>query len=146
MKPLAIVICIVSVVVVGAGLSSTTTAATTHAGHNAKVVIQHQTHGCHAWSINGGRFSVSKWTSVPTGGSATFVDNDVMPHKLILTSGPAVRFVGNPAMNHIGDSVKVVFTKAGTYRFTTKFGEDYKGVAPKTIGKDNVLHLVVTVS
>ena len=145
MKPLTIVIGLVGAAVLGAGFSSATNAATTHAGHNARVVIQHQTHGCHAWSINGGPFGVSKWTAVPTGGSVTFVDNDVMPHKVTLTSGPAVKFVGNPALNHVGDSVKVVFTKAGTYRFTTKFGEDYKGVASRTIGEDNVLHLVVTV-
>ena len=73
-----------------------------------------------------------------------------MPHKLVLTSGPAVKIVGsatmNHMMNHMGASVKVIFTKAGTYRFTTKVGEDYKGMAMKTIGEDNVLHLTITVS
>ena len=29
---------------------------------------------------------------------------------------------------------------------TTKAGEDYKGMAMKTVGPDNVLHLTVTVS
>lgn len=130
-----------------AGFSSTTSAATTHSPQTAKVLIQHKMHGCHAWSVNGGTMGITRSTRLATGGSVTFIDNDVMPHKLILTSGPAVKFVGGKAsMNHPGASVKVVFPKAGTYRFTTKFGEDYKGVTLKTTGEDNVLHLTVTVS
>jgi hypothetical protein len=41
----------------------------------------------------------------------------------------------------------VRFARAGTYRFTTKTGEDYpwmKSMA-KTVGPDNVLHLTVRV-
>jgi plastocyanin len=102
--------------------------------------------GCHTWSVNGGAFAASRTARVATGGSATFLDNDIMSHKLVLTSGPAVKFVGNRAMGHMGASVKVVFTRAGTYRFTTKPGEDYKGITMKTVGEDNVLHLTVTVS
>lgn len=130
----------------GAGFSSSTSAATTHSPQTAKVLIQHKMHGCHAWSVNGGALGITRSTRLAIGGSVTFMDNDVMPHKLILTSGPAVKFVGKAAMNHMGASVKVVFTKAGTYRFTTKFGEDYKGITLKTTGEDNVLHLTVTVS
>jgi hypothetical protein len=48
-------------------------------------------------------------------------------------------------MARMGARTKVTFTKAGTYRFTTKVGEDYmKGV--KTVGEDNVLKLTVVVS
>jgi plastocyanin len=130
----------------GAGFSSSTSAATANTPRNVKVLIQHQMRGCHAWSINHGAFRVSQSARLATGGSATFTDNDIMPHKLILTRGPAVKFVGTAAMNHMGASVKVVFTKAGTYRFTTKFGEDYKGMDMKTVGEDNVLHLTITVS
>jgi plastocyanin len=54
----------------------------------------------------------------------TILDNDVMSHKLIQKSGPGVRDIGNRAMSHMGTSVKVVFTKPGVYRFTTKPGED----------------------
>jgi hypothetical protein len=44
----------------------------------------------------------------------------------------------------MGASLKVVFKRAGVYRFTTKVGEDYmKGV--KTIGEDSVLTLKVVV-
>jgi plastocyanin len=143
---LTIITGLAAVAILGAGFSASTSAATAQAPRSIKVVIQHQMRGCHAWSVNGGAVAVSRSARVATGGSATFTDNDIMPHKLILTRGPAVKFVGNAAMNHMGASVKVVFTKAGTYRFTTKAGEDYKGMAMKTVGEDNVLHLTVTVS
>jgi plastocyanin len=134
------------VAALGAGFVATTSAATATPPKSVKVLIQHQTRGCHAWSVNGGTMGVSRSARLATGGSATFTDNDVMPHKLILTSGPAVKYVGTAAMSHMGASVKVIFPKAGTYRFTTKAGEDYKGINVKTIGADNVLHLTVTVS
>jgi plastocyanin len=141
-----VVVSLCAVAPLGAVLSSSTSAATAKPPQSIKVLIQHQMRGCHAWSVNSGAFAVSRSARVATGGSATFTDNDIMPHKLILTKGPGVKFVGNAAMNHMGASVKVVFTKAGTYRFTTKFGEDYKGLDMKTIGEDNVLHLTITVS
>ena len=112
---------------------------------SATVVIRHQLRGCHSWSVNGGPFKAAQTLSLARGGTITFVDNDVMSHQLVKTSGPAVKFVGNPKMSKIGASTKAVFAKAGTYRFTTKAGEDYmKGV--KTIGEDNVLKLTVKVS
>jgi len=49
------------------------------------------------------------------------------------------------AMTHMGASTKVVFSKAGVYRFTTRAGEDYMS-GMKTVGEDNVLRLRVTVS
>jgi plastocyanin len=134
------------VAALGAGFVSSTNAATATSPRSVKVLIRHQMRGCHAWSVNRGAFRVSQTARLARGGSATFTDNDIMPHKLILTSGPAVKFVGTAAMNHMGATVKVVFTKAGTYRFATKAGEDYKGMAMKTVGEDNVLHLTITVS
>ena len=130
----------------GAALSSSTNAAPATTSHSLKVLIKHQTHGCHAWSVNGGAFGASRSARAEIGGLVTFINNDIMPHKLIFTSGPAVKFVGKPMMNHMGAMVKVSFTRAGTYRFTTKPGEDYMGMAQKTTGEDNVLHLTVTVS
>jgi len=45
----------------------------------------------------------------------------------------------------MGASARLTFSAKGKYVFTTRAGEDYmKGV--KTIGADNVLRLVVTVS
>lgn len=112
---------------------------------SATVVIRHQLRGCHSWSVNGGPFKPTQSLTLARGGGVTVIDNDVMPHQLIKTSGPAVKFVGKAKMSKIGASTKIVFAKAGTYRFTTKVGEDYmKGV--KTIGEDNVLKLTVKVA
>ena len=69
-----------------------------------------------------------------------------MSHKLVQTSGPAVRYLGARAMRHMSASIRVTFGKAGIYKFTTKAGEDYPGMAMKTIGEDNVLRLTVRVS
>ncbi|MDX6413022.1 MAG: hypothetical protein QOH23_432 [Gaiellaceae bacterium] len=143
---LIIVTGLIAVSVLAAGFTSSTGAATGSSPRTAKVLIKHQMRGCHAWSVNGGSFAVSRSARIASGGSVSFTDNDIMPHKLILTSGPAVKFVGNAAMSHMGAAVKVVFPRAGTYRFTTRFGEDYKGITMKTVGEDNVLHLTVTVS
>jgi len=121
-------------VAVGTGAATATT-----------IVIRHQVRGCHTWSVNGGTWAASQSVRIARNGAITIVDNDVMPHKLIQKGGPAVRYVGKPAMNHMGASMKVVFPKAGVYRFTTKPGEDYMA-GMKTIGEDNVLRLTVTVS
>jgi plastocyanin len=120
-------------------------AGTNNSPSRAKIVIRHQTRGCHSWSVNGGPFKPTHSLSLARGGSITFVDDDVMPHQLVKTSGPAVKFVGNPKLSKMGASTKAVFAKVGTYRFTTKAGEDYmKGI--KTIGEDNVLRLTVKVT
>ena len=133
-------------VVIGLTASVAMTGTNNRSATKASVTIRHQTHGCHSWSINGGASRASLTTTLARGGTIKFVDNDVMPHKLIKTSGPAVRYVGNPSMRHMSASVSVKFAKAGTYRFTTKAGEDYPGIHVKTIGKDNVLRLTVKVS
>jgi plastocyanin len=110
------------------------------------IVIRHQVRGCHTWAVNSGTWKASQSTTVARKGTITFVDNDIMPHKLIQKSGPAVRFIGSPAMSHMGASVKVFFPKAGVYHFGTKPGEDYMNMPMmKTIGEDYVLHLTVTV-
>jgi hypothetical protein len=130
----------------GVGVSATLgSAASAKAPRTAKIVIRHQLRGCHSWSVNGGPYRAAQSLSLARGGTITVVDNDVMPHQLVKTSGPAVKFVGSAKLSKIGASTKVVFAKAGTYRFTTKVGEDYmKGV--KTIGEDNVLRLTVKVA
>jgi plastocyanin len=108
------------------------------------ITIRHQMRGCHSWSVNNGPYKVAQSIAIKRGSAITFVDNDVMPHKLIRTSGPALKLPASAAMNKMGASTRVVFSTPGTYKFTTKPGEDYmKGVM--TIGEDNVLHLTVVV-
>ena len=122
-------------------------AATTKAPKKSTIMIRHQVRGCHSWSVNGGAFKATQRTTLARGGTIVFTNDDVMPHKLVKTSGPAIHFAGKPNMNHMSASVKVTFSKAGVYKLTTKAGEDYpymKGM--KTIGEDNVLRLTVKVS
>jgi plastocyanin len=109
---------------------------------NAVVTIHHQVQHCHAWSVNGGPFAASQKLSLHRGGTITFANNDVMPHRLIELAGPRVTMPG--AMNHTGATTKLTFARLGVYRFKTLAGEDYmSGI--KTTGEDNVLMLTVTV-
>jgi plastocyanin len=120
------------------------TAAVASSPRHASVTIRHQMMGCHSWSVGNGPYTTHAAAKLAAGGSITFTDNDVMSHRLIEKSGSAVIFSGARTMSHMGATVKVTFPHAGTYRFTTKPGEDYmKGV--KTMGEDNVLSLTVTV-
>lgn len=124
-------------------LAGTAISATAAPGH-ASVVIRHETRGCHSWSVNGGQFAASHSITLRHGGWLTVTNNDVMPHRLVLTSGPALR-ITNTTLRHMGASVKLTLTKPGIYHFTTKPGEDYmSGV--KTIGEDKILKLTVIVS
>ena len=108
------------------------------------LTIRHQTRGCHAWSFNGGPYKASLKITLAPGRTLNVIDNDVMPHKLIQLAGPKAKLV-SPVMKHMSAQARIVFAKKGTYRFTTKPGEDYmKGIT--TIGKDNVLRLTVVVS
>jgi len=108
------------------------------------LTIRHQLRGCHSWSVNGGAYKPSQSISLAKGATVTIVNNDVMPHKLVKVSGPALTLPSTSNMNHPGATAKVKFTKAGVYTLKTRAGEDYmKGI--KTIGEDNVLKLTVTV-
>jgi plastocyanin len=134
---------LVVVAAIAAAASGGAPSARSHA--TASVSIRHQTHGCHSWSVNGGPFRASQSIVLAPGGTVTFGNNDVMPHKLVLKSGPAVKFTGKPAMRHMGATVRATFSKAGTYLFVTKAGDDYtSGI--KTTGDDNNLRLTVRVS
>jgi plastocyanin len=115
-------------------------------GGATTITISHQTKGCHRWQLNDGQPKVGLSLAVRAGSSLRVVNNDVMPHRLIQQAGPKVA-LRHANMNRMSASMSVRFTRAGTYRFTTKAGEDYawmKAMA-KTIGEDNVLHLTVHV-
>ncbi len=134
--------CLLAAVAGAAILVSTSSAAP----KSASILIRHQTHGCHAWSVNNGAFRASQTVHLARGGSLTIVNNDVMPQALAEKSGPKARMIGNAKLNTMGASVKLVFPKAGTYHFATKAGEDYPGFNRPTVGKDNNLTLTVIVS
>jgi hypothetical protein len=114
-------------------------------GTAATITIRHQMRGCHTWSFNGGAYKATLAVKLVRGTTLTVRNDDIMPHKLVRTSGPAVRVL-RPAMKHMGAKAQIRFMKAGVYRFTTKAGEDYAWASNmKTIGEDNILRLTVTV-
>jgi hypothetical protein len=150
MKRLALTITAALATLAIAGCGGGSTAAATHATTNAapaapvKVTIHHATKGCHAWSIDGQTASASQTESLAVGGSMLVTDDDVMPHTLVQTGGPAAQLI-DPAMRHMGSLSTVTFPTAGVYTFTTKAGEDYmSGVS--TTGADNTLKMTVTVA
>ena len=111
----------------------------------ATVTIRHQMHGCHAWSFEDGAYRATLNVQLKRGELLTIRNNDVMPHKLVRTSGPALKVL-TPAMKHMGASARVRFAKAGVYKLKTKPGEDYSWASHmETKGEDNVLRLTVTV-
>jgi len=112
--------------------------------NSATITIKHQTRGCHSWSLDGKTWRASQSVTLVQGGTLAVVDSDVMPHTLIQVSGPKA-VLARTTMKHMSATAYVGFPSKGTYVFTTKAGEDYmSGV--KTVGEDNVLKLVVTVT
>jgi hypothetical protein len=131
----------------GVGLTAALAVAANHGSatpHKASIVIRHQMHGCHAWAVNGGAYRTKQRITLRVGAMMTVTNNDVMPHKLVRLSGPALR-ITRASMSHMSATARVVFKHAGTYRIGTKAGEDYPGTEMKTVGEDNVLRMTVTV-
>ena len=115
------------------------------AGRTTTITISHQMKGCHMWQVGNANPKVSLSVAVKPGTTLRFVDNDIMPHRLIQQAGPKLTLV-RPNMNRMSASMSVKLAHPGVYRFTTKAGEDYPWLkSMKTIGEDNVLHLTVHV-
>lgn len=144
-------------IVAAAGVASAVAFASSSTTTHSALVIRHQVHGCHAWALNGGALKSLQTVTIHRDASISVTNNDVMSHKIVKTSGPAVTITRitstgmkmtatSPAfLGHMGAAAKITFSHAGTYTFTTKAGEDYMpGV--KTIGEDHVLKLKVIVS
>jgi plastocyanin len=117
------------------------------AGAAATITISHQMKGCHMWQLNDGNPKVNLSIAIKRGTTLRVVNNDVMPHRLIQQTGPKLTLVrANMNLNRMSASTSVKFARDGTYRFTTKAGEDYPWMkSMQTIGADNVLHLTVRV-
>ena len=115
------------------------------AAGTATITISHQMRGCHMWQLGNGKPTPSLTATLKAGTVVRFVNNDVMPHKLIEQAGPKLT-LKSANMNHMSASTLVKLGKMGTYRFTTRPGEDYKGMSMmKTVGEDYVLHLTLHV-
>jgi plastocyanin len=128
--------------VVAAALLAVSTAS---AAGTRTITISHQMKGCHMWQVANGNPKVNLSVTVKAGTLIRFVNNDIMPHRLIQQAGPKVALT-RPNMNRMSASTSLKLAHAGVYRFTTKAGEDYAWMkSMKTIGEDNVLHLTVHV-
>ena len=128
-----------------AALAALALASAAPARGTTTITINHQMRGCHVWSVNSGPQRPNLAVVIAPGSTLRFVNNDVMPHKLIQTAGPKLRVV-RPGMNKVASTTTIKLTQKGVYRFTTKAGEDYKWAASmKTVGEDNVLRLTVRV-
>jgi plastocyanin len=115
------------------------------AAGTATITISHQMRGCHMWQLANGTPKPSLSVTLRAGTTLRFVNNDVMPHKLVQLAGPRLA-LRHASMNHMAAGMTVKLGHKGLYRFTTKPGEDYKQFASmRTTGEDYVLRLVVHV-
>jgi len=138
-------------------------ASSSPAAKSASLVIRHQQRGCHASSLNGGKFAVNQNVHLARGGFLSVTNNDLMAQELMKTRGPAVKrqllgsnhmsqvmkgdHMGKPGpytMSHMGARLKVSFSKVGVYHFLLMDRGDYMEV--ETVGPDNELALTVVVS
>jgi plastocyanin len=109
------------------------------------ITISHQMRGCHVWQVGNGKPLPTLSLTVHPGPVVKFVNNDVMPHRLVQTAGHKMRLM-HANMNHMSASTSVTFFKKGLYRLTTRAGEDYPGMKMgETKGDDYVLHMTVHV-
>jgi plastocyanin len=110
------------------------------------ITITHVMRGCHAWDLGHGPMRPTMSITVKRGALVRFVNNDVMPHRLVRTSGPKVQIRGTN-MNRMAASATATFVTPGTYRFKTVFGAFFPWAASMSskIGKMYVLHLTVRV-
>jgi len=130
-----------------------------HATGGNELLIRHQRAHCHAWSLNGGPYEAAQQVTLAADARLTVVNYDVMSHRLVKTSGPAVTMLNGTLMpmmgggyvsqtpglmSHMGSRTTVTFSRHGTYVFHTRAGEDYMpGV--ETTGADNILTLTVSI-
>jgi plastocyanin len=117
------------------------------AGGGQTITITHVMRGCHAWDLGHGPMKPTMSVTIKRGTVMRFVNNDVMPHRLIRLSGPKVELRG-ANMNRMASSASARFARPGTYRFKTVFGAFFPWAASMgaKIGKMNVLHLTVKVN
>ena len=150
---------LLAAVMVAAAVAAVANVTAARSAGNATVLIRHQVRNCHTWSVNGGLFAASQRLNVKRGSTVTFINDDVMPHRLVELAGAPVAMRNGSTMpmgaamhgsaapglmNHMGATTTIRLSKPGVYRFRTRAGEDYRpGI--KTVGEDNVLTLIVTV-
>jgi hypothetical protein len=107
------------------------------------LMIQHVERGCHVWS-DGRTTGPMMRLQLKRGQMLRIMDMDVDAHQMLQFSGPTRLVMGGPMMMNHG--MTLTFTKAGVYRLGTHTVAMPGGMDVKTIGPDNKLRLVVTVT
>jgi plastocyanin len=108
---------------------------------NASLKIIHVQKGCHVFSGSMGKAPTMR-LSIARGGFVTIRNQDIDGHKLVQTAGPAKLTLRALKMN---DLAKLAFKKPGRYTFATKTFELMGMPEMETMGKDNMLRLIVVV-
>jgi hypothetical protein len=110
------------------------------------ITIRHQVRGCHTWSANSGPWRATLRLAVDRDRLIQMINNDVMPHRLVQTAGPRA-VISGANMNRMGARAQLSFRRKGVYRFTTRAGDEYRGMMDMhTVGRDYTLRLVVSVT
>jgi hypothetical protein len=115
----------------------------------ARITIRHQAQGCHAWSVDGGPYRARLAITLPSGGTIDFMNDDVMPHRLVQLAGPRLtmppQMIRSTFKHPGGGNVSLRFGTPGTYRFRTVDDDDSGAAAFATDGPENLLRLTVVV-
>src|SRR4051812_29253816 len=85
---------LLALLAIGAATASALAASAGAAPPSVQIVIRHQMRGCHTWSVNNNVYGATQHLTVAPGTRFTVTDHDVMPHTLVLLSGPAVTLHG----------------------------------------------------
>jgi hypothetical protein len=135
-----------AVALVGAFAVALVVLADASAAPRRTITITHVMRGCHAWDVGHGQMRSTMSLTIMRGTSLKFVNNDVMSHRLVRTSGPGVQLRG-ANMNRMASTATATFVKPGMYRFKTVFGAFFPWAASMSskIGKMDVLHLTIRV-
>jgi plastocyanin len=119
-------------------------AAPAAAGPTSRIAITHVMRGCHAWDLGHGPMRPTLSVTLKRGTLLTFVNNDVMPHRLVRNAGPKLA-IAHASMSKMAATASARFARKGVYRLTTIFGAFFPWAASMRTGKMYVLHLTVRV-
>ena len=125
----------------GMSMASSTTASSSLA--TRKLTIQHVQKGCHVWS-DGRTTAAMMRLHLRQGQKLSILDQDVDAHQMMELAGPMHMRMGGPMMMNHG--VTLAFAKRGVYRLGTRTVEMPGAMEVETVGPDNQLRLVVTVT
>jgi hypothetical protein len=110
---------------------------------SARLTIIHVQKGCHVWSASGkGTPSAGVKVVLKRGQRLTVLNQDLDTHKLVRLAGPKVALGKAMSMN---DRVTVAFPKPGIYKLRTMKMETPGMPEVKTMGRDNLLAMLVVV-